>query len=56
MTPFASVGVGQVMRTSSFAALVLVVLIVAVLAFVLTPHERGSPSFDSATQAQPSLR
>jgi hypothetical protein len=32
------------MRTSSFAALALVMLIVAALAFVLTPHERGSVS------------
>jgi hypothetical protein len=32
------------MRTSSFAALALVMLVVAALAFVLTPHERGTPS------------
>jgi hypothetical protein len=32
------------MRTSSFAALALVVLVVAALAFVLTPHERSSVS------------
>jgi len=30
------------MRTSSFAVLSLVVLVVAALAFVLTPHERRS--------------
>jgi len=44
MTPFASGGVGGVMRTSSFAALALVVLVVAALAFVLTPHERSAVS------------
>jgi hypothetical protein len=32
------------MRTSSFAALALVMLVVAALAFVLTPHERGPMS------------
>jgi len=32
------------MRTSSFAALALVLLVVAALAFVLTPHEPGSIS------------
>jgi hypothetical protein len=44
MTPFASGGVRGVMRTSSFAALALVLLIVAALAFVLTPHQPGSIS------------
>jgi len=32
------------MRTSSFAALALVMLVVAALAFVLTPRERSSLS------------
>jgi hypothetical protein len=32
------------MRTSSFAALALMMLAVAALAFVLAPHERGSLS------------
>lgn len=32
------------MRTSSFAALALVLLVVAALAFVLTPHERSAVS------------
>ena len=33
------------MRTSSFAVLALVMLVVAALAFVLAPHERSSVSF-----------
>jgi len=32
------------MRTSSFSVLALALLVVAALAFVLTPHERSSVS------------
>jgi hypothetical protein len=44
MTPFASGDVGGLMRTSSFSILALLMLVVAALAFVLTPHERSSLS------------
>jgi hypothetical protein len=44
------------MRTSSFAVLALVLLVVAALAFVLTPHERSSASLDTPTQAPSSQR
>ena len=37
------------MRTSSFAVLALVMLVVAALAFVLTPHERSSVSSGTPT-------
>jgi hypothetical protein len=56
MTPFASGGVGGVMRTSSFAALALVMLVVAALAFVLTPHDRSSASIGTPLQFQSSQR
>jgi hypothetical protein len=35
------------MRTSSFAALALVALVVAFLVLVVTPHERGTASLDT---------
>ena len=44
------------MRTSSFAVLAMVMLVVAALAFVLTPHEQSSASFGSPLQFQSSQR
>jgi hypothetical protein len=44
------------MRTSSFAAVALLMLGVAVLAFVLTPHDRNSASFGTPIQFSTSQR